>query len=67
MPTRDASRTRSRARRGDGARLREEILEAATELLLETGDEAAEKEVAAAVVAVEGQTTRAGAEATPAS
>ena len=41
MPTRDASRTRSRARRGDGARLREEILEAATELLLETGDEAA--------------------------
>lgn len=32
---------RPRARRGDGARLREEILTAATDLLLRTGDEAA--------------------------
>lgn len=32
-------RTRTRARRGDGGRLREEILDAATSLLVETGDE----------------------------
>lgn len=39
-PTRTA-RTRTRARRGEGARLREEILDAATRLLVETGDEGA--------------------------
>ncbi|CAN5395080.1 TetR/AcrR family transcriptional regulator [soil metagenome] len=34
-----ASRTRTRARRGEGAKLRKEILDAATRLLVETGDE----------------------------
>lgn len=36
-----SSPRRTRARRGEGARLREEILEAAEALLLETGDESA--------------------------
>jgi AcrR family transcriptional regulator len=36
-----ASSRRARARRGEGARLREEILRAATRLLVETGDEEA--------------------------
>jgi len=36
-----ASPRRHRARRGEGARLREEILAAGTRLLLETGDEEA--------------------------
>ena len=35
------ARPRTRARRGEGARLREEILQAATRLLVETGDEGA--------------------------
>ncbi|HLH47291.1 MAG TPA: TetR/AcrR family transcriptional regulator [Acidimicrobiales bacterium] len=37
----DAPQRRSRARRGEGDRLREEILAAAERLLVETGDEAA--------------------------
>jgi AcrR family transcriptional regulator len=41
MVSRAAPSRRHRARRGEGARLREEILAAATRLLLETGDEEA--------------------------
>lgn len=38
-PTAAAGRVRTRARRGEGAKLRKEILDAATRLLVETGDE----------------------------
>jgi AcrR family transcriptional regulator len=40
-PTPSTALRRSRARRGEGERLREEILEAAERLLIETGDESA--------------------------
>jgi AcrR family transcriptional regulator len=40
-PTSSTALRRSRARRGEGERLREEILEAAERLLIETGDESA--------------------------
>jgi len=41
VPTRSPTRRRPRARKGDGDRLREEILEATERLLIETGSEEA--------------------------